>query len=91
MAMDEIQISYGQNGKPLIQPRTLTTKFDHEVWPQNNHFDHWPWGRFQDVSGHGQIFWPLTMGQIPGCHGHGQCLTPPPSYLPKPWFILLLR
>ena len=20
------------------------------------------------------------MGQIPGCHGHGQCLTPPPYY-----------
>ena len=19
------------------------------------------------------------MGQIPGCHGHGQCLTPPPK------------
>ena len=50
--------------------------FNHEVQPQNNHFDHRPWGRFQDVSGHGQIFWPLTMGQIPGCHGH----PPGPPY-----------
>ena len=28
------------------------------------------------VMDHGQIFEPLTMGQIPGCHGHGQCLIP---------------
>ena len=36
---------------------------NHEVWPQNKNFDHWPWGRFQDVSGHGQIFdhWPWVM------------------------------
>ena len=52
--------------------------FNHKFWPQNNHFDHWPCGRFQAVSGHGQIFWPLTMGKIPRCHCHGQCLTHPP-------------
>ena len=23
-------------------------------------------------------FSPVTMGQIPGCHGHGQCLNPTP-------------
>ena len=26
------------------------------------------------------------MGSIPGCHGHGQCLTPPPNYLREPIF-----
>ena len=30
------------------------------------------------------------MGQIPGCHGHGQCLNPPPPLVKASFFILAI-
>ena len=35
--------------------------------------------KIQIFHGHDQVILPLTMGQIPGYHSHGQCLTPTPN------------
>ena len=44
---------------------TLSQDFDHGHCLNLN---------FRGINGQLEIL-PLTVGQIPGCHGHGQCLT----------------
>ena len=69
MTIGKIQISRGQNYQPEIWLGN---------WTQNVNFaiDHGANSRVSVAMV--KFFWPLTIGQIPGCHGHGQCLPPPP-------------
>ena len=70
---------------PMV--KMITLSFNHEFSPQNNHFDHWPRGRFQDASGHGQFFdhWPWLKFQ-----GFMVMVSPFPSP-PPPKFRILAK
>ena len=62
MTMAEIRFSHGQIKSRLTFDSTM--KFDHKI--NKLTINHGADSRMSIVLGHGLIFWPLTMGQIPG-------------------------